>query len=105
MDLISLHGKTNIFEKRVSEYSKANINHSSTPETAETTKEWCTPYLINAIEDKVARLERRSRHRGNLVAIDSVYVPPEYQTALTHFTLEIMAQDPIDLVKQGTCWV
>jgi ribonucleoside-diphosphate reductase subunit M2 len=38
MDMISLQGKTNFFEKRVLEYSKANINHSSTPETAETTK-------------------------------------------------------------------
>ncbi|KAJ7179890.1 putative small subunit of ribonucleotide reductase [Mycena crocata] len=28
MDMISLHGKTNFFEKRVSDYSKANINHS-----------------------------------------------------------------------------
>lgn len=34
MDMISLQGKTNFFEKRVSDYSKANINHSSTP-TAE----------------------------------------------------------------------
>lgn len=33
MDMISLQGKTNFFEKRVSEYSKANINHSSTPTT------------------------------------------------------------------------
>jgi ribonucleotide reductase beta subunit family protein with ferritin-like domain len=33
--MISLQGKTNFFEKRVSDYSKANINHSSTP-TAET---------------------------------------------------------------------
>lgn len=31
MDMISLQGKTNFFEKRVSDYSKANINHSSTP--------------------------------------------------------------------------
>ena len=28
MDMISLQGKTNFFEKRVSEYAKANINHS-----------------------------------------------------------------------------
>ncbi|KAF8897422.1 ribonucleotide reductase [Infundibulicybe gibba] len=33
MDMISLQGKTNFFEKRVSDYSKANINHSSTPDT------------------------------------------------------------------------
>ena len=33
MDMISLQGKTNFFEKRVSDYSKANINHSSTPTT------------------------------------------------------------------------
>jgi ribonucleoside-diphosphate reductase subunit M2 len=38
MDMISLQGKTNFFEKRVSEYSKANINHSSTPVAAETGK-------------------------------------------------------------------
>ncbi|KAF9011993.1 ribonucleotide reductase small subunit [Cyathus striatus] len=31
MDMISLQGKTNFFEKRVSDYSKAGINHSSTP--------------------------------------------------------------------------
>jgi len=31
MDMISLQGKTNFFEKRVSDYSKANINHSSGP--------------------------------------------------------------------------
>ncbi|KAJ4467554.1 ribonucleotide reductase small subunit [Lentinula aciculospora] len=29
MDMISLQGKTNFFEKRVSEYSKANIQHST----------------------------------------------------------------------------
>ncbi|KAH7887842.1 ribonucleotide reductase small subunit [Phlebopus sp. FC_14] len=29
MDMISLQGKTNFFEKRVSDYSKANVNHSS----------------------------------------------------------------------------
>jgi ribonucleoside-diphosphate reductase subunit M2 len=29
MDMISLQGKTNFFEKRVSDYSKANINHSA----------------------------------------------------------------------------
>jgi len=32
MDMISLQGKTNFFEKRVSDYSKANINHSGTSE-------------------------------------------------------------------------
>ncbi|KAJ7638713.1 ribonucleotide reductase small subunit [Roridomyces roridus] len=31
MDMISLEGKTNFFEKRVSDYSKANINHSEGP--------------------------------------------------------------------------
>ncbi|KAI3620866.1 ribonucleotide reductase small subunit [Moniliophthora roreri] len=30
MDMISLQGKTNFFEKRVSDYSKAGINHSET---------------------------------------------------------------------------
>ncbi len=29
MDMISLQGKTNFFEKRVSEYAKANIEHNS----------------------------------------------------------------------------
>lgn len=29
MDMISLQGKTNFFEKRVSDYSKANFNHSN----------------------------------------------------------------------------
>ncbi|KAJ3788802.1 ribonucleotide reductase [Lentinula aff. detonsa] len=33
MDMISLQGKTNFFEKRVSEYSKASINHSTTSST------------------------------------------------------------------------
>ena len=36
MDMISLQGKTNFFEKRVSDYSKANINHSSTPAVQDT---------------------------------------------------------------------
>jgi ribonucleoside-diphosphate reductase subunit M2 len=30
MDMISLQGKTNFFEKRVSDYAKAGINHSAT---------------------------------------------------------------------------
>jgi len=34
MDMISLQGKTNFFEKRVSEYSKANVNTTSTAATA-----------------------------------------------------------------------
>ena len=29
MDMISLQGKTNFFEKRVSDYSKANVNHAN----------------------------------------------------------------------------
>lgn len=33
MDMISLQGKTNFFEKRVSDYSKAGINHSGSTET------------------------------------------------------------------------
>ncbi|EIW82404.1 ribonucleotide reductase small subunit [Coniophora puteana RWD-64-598 SS2] len=33
MDMISLQGKTNFFEKRVSDYSKANVNHSSSNNT------------------------------------------------------------------------
>jgi len=39
MDMISLQGKTNFFEKRVSDYSKAGINHSSTSDnTAQSSK-------------------------------------------------------------------
>jgi ribonucleoside-diphosphate reductase subunit M2 len=34
MDMISLQGKTNFFEKRVSDYSKANINHSGTADNS-----------------------------------------------------------------------
>lgn len=30
MDMISLQGKTNFFEKRVSDYSKANVNVNAT---------------------------------------------------------------------------
>ncbi|KAF7355236.1 Ribonucleotide reductase small subunit [Mycena sanguinolenta] len=37
MDMISLHGKTNFFEKRVSDYSKANINHLASTEAPLTT--------------------------------------------------------------------
>jgi len=33
MDMISLQGKTNFFEKRVSDYSKANVKMTSTPST------------------------------------------------------------------------
>ena len=33
MDMISLQGKTNFFEKRVSEYSKANVKTTSTAST------------------------------------------------------------------------
>ena len=32
MDMISLQGKTNFFEKRVSDYQKANVNVSTTAE-------------------------------------------------------------------------
>lgn len=32
MDLISLEGKTNFFEKRVSDYQKANFSHSTSGE-------------------------------------------------------------------------
>ena len=45
MDVISLQGKTNFFEKRVSDYSKANINHSSTP-TAETDQTHKALYVV-----------------------------------------------------------
>ncbi|KAK0457813.1 ribonucleotide reductase small subunit [Desarmillaria tabescens] len=38
MDMISLQGKTNFFEKRVSDYSKANINHSATSSTVDSSK-------------------------------------------------------------------
>ncbi|KAF9452435.1 beta subunit of ribonucleotide reductase [Macrolepiota fuliginosa MF-IS2] len=35
MDMISLQGKTNFFEKRVSDYQKANVNHSGPTETTQ----------------------------------------------------------------------
>ncbi|KAF9568980.1 ribonucleotide reductase small subunit [Agrocybe pediades] len=38
MDMISLQGKTNFFEKRVSDYSKAGINHSNSTEIATPSK-------------------------------------------------------------------
>ncbi|KAK7049620.1 Ribonucleotide-diphosphate reductase (RNR), small subunit [Paramarasmius palmivorus] len=38
MDMISLQGKTNFFEKRVSDYSKAGINHSETTSSQPTAK-------------------------------------------------------------------
>jgi ribonucleoside-diphosphate reductase subunit M2 len=31
MEMISLQGKTNFFEKRVSDYAKANVSHSGIP--------------------------------------------------------------------------
>ena len=34
MDMISLQGKTNFFEKRVSDYQKANVNVAPTNETS-----------------------------------------------------------------------
>lgn len=37
MDMISLQGKTNFFEKRVSDYAKANVAVSSTTSAAPTT--------------------------------------------------------------------
>lgn len=36
MDMISLQGKTNFFEKRVSDYSKAGVKTSAAPSTAAT---------------------------------------------------------------------
>ena len=36
MDMISLQGKTNFFEKRVSDYSKANVNVSHNSQKSET---------------------------------------------------------------------
>ena len=39
MDIISLQGKTNSFEKRVSDYSTAGVNHSGTSDdTAQSSK-------------------------------------------------------------------
>lgn len=35
MDMISLQGKTNFFEKRVSDYQKAGVSHSASTETAQ----------------------------------------------------------------------
>ncbi|KAJ4493599.1 ribonucleotide reductase small subunit [Lentinula edodes] len=38
MDMISLQGKTNFFEKRVSDYSKAGVNHSGDNTTTQASK-------------------------------------------------------------------
>ena len=38
MDMISLQGKTNFFEKRVSDYSKANVNVSASDASTDKTK-------------------------------------------------------------------
>ncbi|KAH7916353.1 ribonucleotide reductase small subunit, partial [Hygrophoropsis aurantiaca] len=38
MDMISLQGKTNFFEKRVSDYTKANVNHSNVKTDTAATK-------------------------------------------------------------------
>ncbi|KAG1748939.1 ribonucleotide reductase small subunit [Suillus paluster] len=38
MDMISLQGKTNFFEKRVSDYSKANVNHTNAKTDQATSK-------------------------------------------------------------------
>jgi len=35
MDMISLQGKTNFFEKRVSDYQKANVNHTIANESSQ----------------------------------------------------------------------
>jgi len=45
MDMISLQGKTNFFEKRVSDYSKAGFNESSTTDSS-TTSSSKTLYVI-----------------------------------------------------------
>ncbi|EGO01984.1 hypothetical protein SERLA73DRAFT_104202 [Serpula lacrymans var. lacrymans S7.3] len=37
MDMISLQGKTNFFEKRVSDYTKANVNHNNASQQESTT--------------------------------------------------------------------
>ena len=47
MDMISLQGKTKFFKKRLLNYSKANINHSSTPTTeADQTRTLCSTRTI-----------------------------------------------------------
>lgn len=43
MDMISLQGKTNFFEKRVSDYSRAHIDHSNHPSNK-------ILYVVNAYE-------------------------------------------------------
>ncbi|KAH9482806.1 Ribonucleotide-diphosphate reductase (RNR), small subunit [Psilocybe cubensis] len=40
MEMISLQGKTNFFEKRVSDYSKAGINHTTTEGISQPSKEF-----------------------------------------------------------------
>jgi ribonucleoside-diphosphate reductase subunit M2 len=56
MDMISLQGKTNFFEKRVSDYAKAGVKHSaSTPsatgkdgEPVNEKQLWVVSYCVSA---------------------------------------------------------
>lgn len=64
MDMISLQGKTNFFEKRVSDYSKANINHSSMSTNSEAaSKKWqflyplFTPSAIPCLSGDILRAQ------------------------------------------------
>jgi ribonucleoside-diphosphate reductase subunit M2 len=45
MDMISLQGKTNFFEKRVSDYAKANVNVTSTASSAPAASSGKTLYV------------------------------------------------------------
>ncbi|KAG1746717.1 putative ribonucleotide reductase R2 subunit [Suillus paluster] len=55
MDMISLQGKTNFFEKRVSDYSKANVNHTNAKTDQATSKlREYTIYLVGFVSDNVS---------------------------------------------------
>jgi ribonucleoside-diphosphate reductase subunit M2 len=51
MDMISLQGKTNFFEKRVSDYSKANISSTGSNAVQTSAKALYVPFrsLITAV--------------------------------------------------------
>ncbi|TBU33235.1 beta subunit of ribonucleotide reductase [Dichomitus squalens] len=51
MDMISLQGKANFFEKRVSEYAKANFNHTLSREGSEKPAEGSSNHVFTLNED------------------------------------------------------
>lgn len=70
MDMISLQGKTNFFEKRVSDYSKAGVNHSGDNTTTQASKTLCVWYysIVTRLTDYrllIACSTKTSKHQGN----------------------------------------